>query len=171
MFDIVTKDIQRNILKKNALIFDISLLKHSKSDVRNVTHFKGILLISLMLHNLKRNWKCKYIFSTGRHLKSLCHTPYIFGCLSKDRNISWTTCLISSQKISKDRQYITAINSVYCLTYIPFQKLIIKLLALFPSIEIFWQYFSFISQYFLIPEIITVLHSGHLSRYVTEYNR
>ena len=79
----------------------------------------------------KRDWKCKYIFSTGRHLKSLCHTPYILGCLSKDGNISWTTCLISSQKISKDRQYITAINSVYRLTYIPFQKLIIKLLFLF----------------------------------------
>ena len=44
---------------------------------------------------------------------------------------SWTTCLISSQKISKDRQYITAINSVYRLTYIPFQNLLIKLLFLF----------------------------------------
>jgi hypothetical protein len=41
-------------------------------------------------------WKCKYIFSSGRHLKSLCHTPYILRWLSKDGNIS---CLISSQKI------------------------------------------------------------------------
>ena len=43
---------RKKYLNKNALIFDISLLKHSKSDVRSVTHFKGSLLISLMLHNL-----------------------------------------------------------------------------------------------------------------------
>jgi hypothetical protein len=83
----------------------------------------------------KKDWKCKYIFSTGRHLKSLCHTPYILGCLSKDGNIFMNYMFDIVTKISKDRQYITAINSVYRLTYIPFQKLIIKLLFLFSHVS------------------------------------
>jgi hypothetical protein len=66
---------------------------------RYVKYHSIIFLIFLSFwsrNSWKRDWKCKYIFSTGRHLMSLCYTPYILGCLSKDGNISW---LISSQKI------------------------------------------------------------------------
>jgi hypothetical protein len=128
-------------------------------DMSNIKAFFFLNISFFLVQELlkKRNWKCKYIFSTGRHLKSLCHTPYIFGCLSKDGNISWTTCLILSQKISKDRQYITAINSVYCLTCIPFQKLIIKLLFLFCHVSYLLYSVTYLDKW---PLCRTVIISG-----------